>query len=259
MRLKKKPLMTLADSILNRPRLKIEATAGLDRGQVLTRYLPDWKFTDLVGSCSLFFPRLRLLLGQDPDEGRIATSAYLDDADMINPPAGVRVDQNAYLEFLRVGPHQQAYVSCWYMGEADSDRMWGEYVPDGEGVAISTTVGQLLDCFDGDDGIKVVSLAPIEYVKLDADMPELQNREDRVAALRYKGDGWKHESEMRAIILYDMYYVSPQLPILAERLPIVVDAFLNRIAIAPNAPKNYIQNIQGLLTDTPLARLISGP
>jgi hypothetical protein len=259
MRLNKKRVMTLADSIKNRPRLTVEATAGLDRGQVLTRYLPHWKFTDLVGSCSLFFPRLQLLVDQDPDEGRIATSAYLDHVHMINPPAGVRADQNAYLEFLKLGPHHQAYVSCWYMGEANSDRMWGEYVRDGEGVAISTTVGQLLDCFDGDDGIKVVSLAPIEYVKVDADMPELQNRENRVAALRYKGDGWKHENEIRAIVLYDMYYVSPQLPILGERMAVVVDAFLNRITIAPNATKNYIQNVQRLLANTPLAKLVSGP
>lgn len=251
--------MTLADSILNRPRLKVEATAALDRSQVLTRYLPHWKFADLVGSCSLFFARLRLLLEQDHDEGRIATSAYLSDADMLNPPAGARADENAYLEFLKLGPHEQAYISCWYIGGPDVGRMWDEYVPDGEGVAISTTVGRLLDCFDGDDGIKVVSLAPIEYVKHDADMPELKNRDNRVAALRYKGDGWKHENEMRAIILYDMYYVSPQLPILGERLPIVVDALLNDITIAPTATKDYAQKVRDFVADTPLAKLVNRP
>jgi hypothetical protein len=75
--------------------------------------------------------------------------------------------------------------------------MWDEYVPNGEGIAVSTTVGHLLDCFDGDDGIKVASLAPIEYVNFDdAVMPALERRDDRTAALKYKGDGWNHENEM---------------------------------------------------------------
>lgn len=118
-----------------RRRLSTKATAGLDRGPVLTRYLTDRKFIDLVGTSSLYFARLRLFLKNDPDEGRIATSAYLDGSAIIDPPDGMPRDQNAYLEFLKVGPHEQAYLSCWYMGGPDSDQMWDEYVPDGEGVA----------------------------------------------------------------------------------------------------------------------------
>jgi hypothetical protein len=251
---KKSPVRTLADSILSRPLYAPAAAANLDRGQVLTRYLTDWKFTDLVGTSSLFFPRLRLLSKQDPDEARIATSAYLDESLVHNRPDGIRSDQNAYLEFLKVGPHEQAYASCWYIGEASSDHMWGEYVPGSEGVAVSTTVGQLADCFTGSDPIKVASIAPIEYVNFhEAAMPGLERRDDRVAALKYKGDGWKHENEMRAIILYDMYYVSPQLPIIGERLPIVIDAFVNSMVIAPKATKEYGEAVRDFVANTPLA------
>jgi hypothetical protein len=252
----KKFFPTLGDSVVARPRLNTKATAGLDRNQVLTRYLADRKFIDSVGTSSLYFARLRLLLKNDPDEGRIATSAYLDASAMVDPPNGMPRDQNAYLEFLKVGPHEQAYISCWYMGGPDSDRMWGEYVPDGEGVAASTTVGQLLDCFDGDDGIKVASLAPIRYIKPDADMPALMDRDNFVAALQYKGDNFKHENEMRAIILYNTYYISGVLPIFGERLPIVNDAFINSIRIAPNATNKYQTHVRNVLENTPLEKRI---
>lgn len=33
-------------------------------------------------------------------------------------------------------------VSCWYQDSVESDVMWKEYVPDGRGVAIKTTIGQ---------------------------------------------------------------------------------------------------------------------
>lgn len=239
-----------------RPRLNTKATAGLDRNQVLTRYLTDPKFIDLVGTSTLYFARLRYLLKNDPDEGRIATSAYLDGSATVDPPDGMPRDQNAYLAFLKAGPHEQAYVSCWYMGGPDSDRMWNEYVPHGEGVAVSTTVGQLLDCFDGDDGIKVASLAPIQYIAPDADMPALMDRDNFVAALQYKGDSFKHENEMRAIILYNVYYITGVIPIFGERLSIVNDAFINHIRIAPNATDKYRAHVHEVLENTPLAKRI---
>jgi hypothetical protein len=53
-----------------------------------------------------------------------------------------------------------------------------------------------------------------------------------------------------------MYYVSPQLPILGERVPVVIDALVNRIIIAPKATNEYAQTVRDFVAGTPLERRV---
>jgi hypothetical protein len=248
---------TLSDDIIARPRYEPDKRATLDEATVLTRYLTHSKYVDMVGTQSIYFSRLVRLRDGDPDEGRVATSHYLADARFREADGTNAPDQRAlYREFLEQGPHQQAYVSCWYIGEAESERMWHEYVPAGEGVAVQTTVGRLLQHFNGDGGIKTVTLAPIAYVDYnEATMAGIEERDDTLAALKYKGTSWIHESEMRAILLYNMFYIYPQIPKYGERLSVSLGDFVTRLFLAPNATPEYEQKARDVVSETSVVKL----
>ena len=121
--------MTVADDLIARPTYKPDKRVELDEDAVLTRYLTHAKFADMVRTESIYLARLARLREMDCDEGRIATSHYLADVkfrerDGTNAPS----QRELYRRFLELGPHQQAFVSCWYMGEAEDERMWREYL-----------------------------------------------------------------------------------------------------------------------------------
>lgn len=91
-------------------------------------------------------------------------------------------------------------VSCWYQDSQESERMWNEYVPDGKGVIVKTTLKQ----FDESLGWTTPQynksanpmFATINYV--DRDNFFLVN-DGYYHLLTIKGDGFKHEREVRLI------------------------------------------------------------
>ena len=91
-------------------------------------------------------------------------------------------------------------VSCWYQDCHESERMWNEYVPDGKGVIVISTLKQ----FDEALGWTTPQynkpanpmFATINYV--DRDNFFLVN-DGYFHLLTIKGEGFKHEREVRLI------------------------------------------------------------
>lgn len=249
-----------SDAQIARPLYIADPRRQIDDATVLTRYISHEKFVDFFGTQTLFFTRLLTLRHQDPDEGRIATPHYIADVrshDEFGPESAAQ--RKAYRQFLEQGPHHQAYVSCWYIGSDESARMWREYVPSGRGVAIQTTVGRLRAQFNGvagPDGIKQAVIAPITYGGWDDPMDGIEERDDPIAALKYKGRKWTHENEMRAVIFYTMYYIAPLLPKTGERLTVPLTEFLNAIILPPNARHAYRRAIRKLVSGTIAEKLL---
>jgi len=252
---------TVADEVIARPRYVADARGDLEDDVVITRYLPDYKLRDLLLTQNLYLTRLKLLRDGDrgdPDEGRIATAHYLADARYRDSLGTLSAEQRGlYRSFLEAGPNDQAYISCWYRGGEDA-RMWAEYVPDGMGAAVSSTVGRLRAQFNGvDAAFKEVSIAPVRYIDYNVDLMDgIEERTDTLAAVKYKGERWQHELEIRIILLYNSFYLSPVLPKAGERLPIVLDLALTDIILPPEVGDDYRATVESYLDGTSIASIL---
>lgn len=132
------------------------------------RYLPWYKFEDLVNTSSLFFTRADLLKKKfDDAEGAMtASERELIDFTLEGmhdyiasqstpvlkvsgiPFQGARsIDLAAYTENVAKTYAyylNNMYVNCWHQNCNEDVSMWREYVPDGNGVAIHASTRTLL-------------------------------------------------------------------------------------------------------------------
>jgi hypothetical protein len=90
------------------------------------RYMKLEYFKQYVKDRHLYVPRVDML--GEPLEGSFCTPAGSDE----------------HAEFRKGFMQQTFYVSCWHIAEHESDMMWGRYLQKFDGVAIHTTIGELL-------------------------------------------------------------------------------------------------------------------
>lgn len=83
-------------------------------------------FEQFIQEGQLYVPRVDKL--GEPLEGSFCTPA----------------DTVEQAEFRKSFMQQTFYVSCWHIAEHESDMLWSSYLKDDDGLAIHTTIGQLL-------------------------------------------------------------------------------------------------------------------
>lgn len=151
-------------------------------------------------------------------------------------------------------------VSCWYQSVSESQRMWHEYVPDGKGVIVKTTVKQFEEAIGWTipqySRAAKPMFATINYV--DREKFFLVN-DGYYHLLAIKGEGFKHEREVRLIAK------SPELvratandasPTIDEITALVDTAgkgfnvlidlkrLISEIRVYPNSPSEYTDTIK---------------
>jgi hypothetical protein len=236
-------------------------------GRSVWRYMALWNFEDLVRSQCLFFARLRHIIdGEiDPFEGSLADVNYEE--------PGVNV-QHMLREILAPGQDQdaidtvtrqfgnpdrlreqqqwgrdQTYISCWFLDEFELQRMWNEYVPDGKGVAVQSTLRQLRSSFDEARG-NVCMQSVIYYDPESRQMVPL----DPFHTPLYKHAKWRHEQEFRCFEIapqsHGMYAVQPDGR--GVWVPCDLQALIQRVRLAPNVPPDLVDHVRAELQDVGL-------
>lgn len=154
------------------------------------RYLDLSKLIWLLSTKKLYLPRLDLL--SDPHEGSTprllaqARDAQMRKLAMPNTP-----DMGQMVKNLR----RAMYVSCWHLGNNESEAMWRLYCPSNRGVAIQTTYAALFDSFSSHKDIYVGKVTYIDY--------ELQffPANNLYYPVMHKRLSFSHEQEVRAVKL----------------------------------------------------------
>jgi len=163
---------------------------------VLWRYMDFTRFVSLLEKEALFFCRPDLL--GDPFEGSLSH---------VTPPA--------FPQDLREGPVsvrgfdlrqvvRMARVSCWHMGEFESEAMWRLYARERDGIAIRTDFARFKDAFVGDQEI---SASVVRYRDYSTDSIPFGNG---LLPLVHKRISFQHEREVRALFLRHPDAVEPQ-------------------------------------------------
>src|SRR5205085_563436 len=125
----------------------------------------------------------------DKGEGCLPASAFN------KHPSGRRKSMGASLQ-------KCACVNCWYCNEHENIRMWCEYATTGTGVAIRSTIGNVIEALKGDTGHQYIG--KVRYLDYSDDQRSCDldwDGLDLSAALTVKNDSFRHEQEVRVIMI----------------------------------------------------------
>ncbi|MEM5669932.1 hypothetical protein AAHB59_18150 [Bacillus cereus] len=88
-------------------------------------------------------------------------------------------------------------INCWHMNEYESAAMWDLYLKSGEGIAIQSNVGRLIESFAHSP--QKILIGKVEYKDFNKDFV---SGEEPVDLFIYKRKSFEHEREIRAIHQY---------------------------------------------------------
>ena len=165
---------------------KLEGIGQPEGHATVWRYMSFEKFANILATESLFFTRADKY--DDKFEGYIPESTTLPHKPQVNPTVN-RVDSDF---------RQYIMCNCWHHGAEESMAMWDKYHLRNSGIAIKTTMKNLMNSLPGEPN---VFIGKIEYI-------ENHNQIDMPIGVEnflhypyfYKRKPFEYEQEVRAII-----------------------------------------------------------
>jgi hypothetical protein len=168
--------------------------------------MPFARFISLMTYRALWFSKLNIL--QDTYEGMIPAKAkrqmhednqkYKDQFD--TPEFHRQID--SWLDKNEEDSRELLVVSCWFLGESDSERMWREYGGSNEAVAIKSTIGRLARYVLVPRDEHVSHLGLVSYVHHDNhEMDAYEAHQGHERAFLKDRERFAHEQEIRIVTL----------------------------------------------------------
>jgi hypothetical protein len=206
----------------------------LKERMILRRYVDLPKFLDLLHSRSLYLRRADGFT--DRLEGALFPSLRAG-IDATHARGDSPENADDFYQKARTG----SYVSCWAIGGKDNMALWQLYGGAKTCVAVTTTVGRLIQLALSWNG--TAELRRVSYV-------DHRRVSDYVIGsytdvLKFKNEAFNYERELRLIVprMVDACMQNP----LGVRLPIVsLDTFVRSVVIAPEAEAWFIEAIRSL-------------
>lgn len=156
---------------------------------VIWRYMSLQKFELLLNDKALFFCRADKF--PDPFEGSIPKR----EAEHRNKSYGN--DNGISNLHKRLKGH--FLVNCWHVNNGENDAMWRLYLKDNDGVALKTTVQNLLDSFiETTEDIYCSLIRYIDYEK-DIWLPPTVKGYNMFSPMLHKRSEFSHENELRLV------------------------------------------------------------
>lgn len=261
---------------------------------LLWRYMTLAKFLSFVQSQSLFFSSLQGMTKLDPFEGSIPPSyvEYRDWRSEADIPSRafskyeehLRArngnEKEAFLSFIQgrenwlkacYANRRASYISCWHLNDCESDAMWNIYAPAGEGVAVVTTLERLNSSLDTSKHLVRGGL--VKYVDFDTVVVN-ESKPNMYEPALLKRNSFSHEKEFRLV------HIDNEINLLACKpstvneafkkpystgvnIPVELNRFIEKIVVAPTAPKWLYEVIEkycsenGMQTD--ISALVADP
>jgi hypothetical protein len=231
--------------------------------QKIWRYMDFAKFVDLLDKQALFFPRATLF--NDAYEGSVSNETVRSRPEIIDKiilgfekeiQNSLRKTMASKCEFQsleRRWARDWTYISCWHKNDHESAAMWSLYASSNQAVAIQSTFDRLYNCLEprkvppfGEPILGLVSY--IDYEK------EIIPQNFYLSEFFCKRKSFSHEEEIRAVIqelplipreldkegeviISEEYIINDYKPIEGKSFEINVNNLIERIYVAPTAPK----------------------
>jgi hypothetical protein len=185
--------------------MELRNLTAADLEKTVWRYMPFEKFISLITYQALWFSKLNIL--QDTYEGmipvRVKRRMHEDNQSFktqFNTPEFHR-QIDSWLDKNEEDSRELLVVSCWFVGESDSERMWREYGASNEAVAIKSTIGRLTRYVLVPTDEHVSHLGLVSYVNHDNhEMSAYEAHQGHERAF-LKDNRFAHEHEIRIVTM----------------------------------------------------------
>ncbi len=187
-----------------------------DMNLTVWRYMPFSKFVSLLVYQAIWFSKLNIL--QDQFEGMMprATKEMMQEHHRElkrNFPAEYHSQFEEMASRNEQDSRELLVVSCWFLEEDESDRMWREYGGGEQAVAIKSTVKQLIDNIGVPHDKHETHIGRVSYIDHKTHiMTKYHANQGHERAFMKDAEQFKHEKELRIVTLniITRYCVSPE-------------------------------------------------
>jgi hypothetical protein len=233
-----------------------------DPDEIIWRYMDLTKFESILKNKAIFFCRADRF--SDPFEGSIprreaeyrikerkSISDYFgNEFDPISAKKSIESISNFHLEFKK-----KHVINCWHINNDENDAMWRLYLDSNEGIAIKTTIQNLLNSFI--DTKNIIHISKVRYLNYDKDI-WYDAKEYPVESynmfvpLVHKRIEFKQEEEVRLIhslntdMSLDIFWGSQPYPN-GMNIPINVNTLINEVFTPPTCDDTQIHRIKEII------------
>lgn len=196
------------------------------------------RFVSFLATRRLWFSRADLL--GDPWEGSLPKPMIevLRAVPVAETPRQVSAKAlNGLTNFLKEMP-SSTYLNCWHVGEHESAAMWSVYGQAGKGVAIQTTIGQLVESIK--KAPDTIYAGRVRYVNYETAQFNLDNM---LWPYVHKRESFSYEQEFR---LLQWRHAEPGKPA-GIGVPVDMRALLRRVLLSPRTASWELEAVQALL------------
>ncbi|MCX5999844.1 MAG: hypothetical protein NTU41_09735 [Chloroflexi bacterium] len=239
------------------------------------------RLVDAMERQALYFPSIRRLSELDPFEGSYAKLNVESPTFGLSPEVveGWGQDLVQVLSgFLRVQNamrRETVFVNSWHVQDCESAAMWSIYDRTGSGLAIQSTYENFTRALDACKDYQIF-VGMVDYIDYETQGVQTGNL---LYPFMYKRKSFEHEHELRALVSAGESLPEEKRGIATEReaalvkhmgmsgihIPVDIEALIERIYVAPTAPKWVMELVSsvakryGLAKEVIASTLLSKP
>ena len=199
-----------------------------DRNTVIWRYLSLPKFLSLINNEVLYFAR--------HDKFFDAQEGVLSDPDK-NLFDNRVPNISSRIECYNL---ECTFINCWIMSDTEQYLMWTAYSSIDEGIAIKTTIGNLIDSLDSNDK-RSIFISDVNYIDYNTQYTFEKTRglANLLAPFFCKGKYFEQEKELRLVYVD---YENNKRDIEGVEFKVSLNTLIDEVWIAPKA-KEWYENV----------------
>lgn len=193
-----------------------------NRKTIIWRYMSLSKFLSLINNEELYFARHDKFF--DAQEGILSDP---DKSFFDSKVPGI----SSRMKCENLGC---TYINCWIMSDTEQYLMWTAYSSIDEGIAIKTTVGNLINSLDPNDK-RSIYISDVNYIdyKSQYTFDKTGGFANLLAPFFCKGKYFEQEKELR--LIYNNYEIDERNKIEGVQFKVSLDTLIDEIWIAPVA------------------------
>lgn len=209
-----------------------EAFATPDKETIVWHYFSLAKFLSLLNDKQLFFQRSDLFF--DSKEGKLSNK----DKQLYN-----YYNASSLVGRSESGGLGCCYVNCWVMSDVELYLMWSTYSSLNEGIAVKSTVGNLIKALDPNEKKEVI-ISDVKYIDYDTDytFDKAGGIANAIAPYFCKRQYFSQEKELR-LVHYDPY-MRFRHEVYNMKFDVSLGLLIDEVWIAPNAEDWYVNLIK---------------
>lgn len=225
---------------------RVELCIEPDPDTVIWRYMSLKKFKLMLKHNALFFCRADIF--SDPFEGTIPRKEAEYRERSLNDRQSIESISNLHRKLKG-----HFLINCWHINNGENDAMWRLYLKNNHGVAIKTTVKNLLDSFIETE--EEINCSKVRYIDYENDiwMPPTIKGYTMFTPIIHKRKEFSHENELR--IVHQIEYNNRDIdefwkeqPIEeGKNIPVDLTKLINGVFTAPNSNEIQIKRIKSII------------